>query len=43
MGNHKNLVKLVSPANKNKLDIIVVGQGFQDLPPPQHLQNWAIM
>jgi succinate dehydrogenase / fumarate reductase, flavoprotein subunit len=26
--NHKNLVKLVSPANKNKLDIIVVGTGL---------------
>ncbi len=26
--NHKNSVKLVSPANKNKLDIIVVGTGL---------------
>ena len=39
---HRFELKLVSPANKRKYDIIVVGTGLAGVQHRQHLLNWAI-
>lgn len=38
--NHKAAIKVVSPANKRKLDIIVVGTGLGVPPQPLRSANW---
>lgn len=38
--NYKNHQKLVNPANKRRLDVIVVGTGLAELPLPHLWQRW---
>lgn len=38
--NYKNHQKLVNPANKRRLDVIVVGTGLAGAPLPHLWQRW---
>ncbi len=40
--NHKAAIKVVSPANKRKLDIIIVGTVWAVHPQPLRSANWDI-
>ena len=41
--NYKSSMKLVNPANRKKLGIIVIGTGLAGAPQQHLLESWGIM